>query len=118
MILASSEMIKEWTEKGAWGKKTLIDYFKENVSKYPDEVCVVDPYDKEDLMGFKPERLTYRELDRAVDATAEGLLKMGIQKDDIIVVQIPNCWELAMLYLAITRAGGLISPMPNAVEGI
>ena len=112
MILASQEMIKEWTEKGAWGKKTLIDYFKENVSKYPDEVCVVDPYDKEDLVGFKPERPTYREFDRAVDATAEGLLKMGIQKDDIIIVQIPNCWELAMLYLAITRAGGLISPMP------
>jgi len=40
MILASSEMIKEWTEKRAWGKKTLIDYFKENVSKYPDEVTL------------------------------------------------------------------------------
>ncbi|RLB01752.1 MAG: (2,3-dihydroxybenzoyl)adenylate synthase [Deltaproteobacteria bacterium] len=112
MILASQEMIKEWTEKGAWGTKTLIDYFKENVDKYPDEVCIVDPFNKEELMGFKPERLTYREFDRAVDATAEGFLKMGIQKDDVIVVQIPNCWELAMLYLAITRAGALISPMP------
>jgi len=105
-------MIKEWTEKGAWGTKTLIDYFKENVDKYPDEVCIVDPFNKEELVGFKPERLTYREFDRAVDATAEGFLKMGIQKDDVIVVQIPNCWELAMLYLAITRAGALISPMP------
>ena len=76
-------MIKEWTEKGVWGTKTLIDYFKENVSKYPDEVCVVDPYDKEALVGFKPERPTYREFDRAVDATAEGLLKMGIQKDEL-----------------------------------
>lgn len=112
MILASQEMIKEWTEKGAWGKKTLIDYFKENVSKYPDKVCVVDPYDKEELVGFKPERPTYRELDRAVDATAEAFLKIGVQKNDIIIVQLPNCWELAMLYLAITRAGGLISPLP------
>jgi len=112
MILATQEMIKEWTEKGVWGKKTLIDYFKENVSKNPDEVCIVDPYDKQDLVGFKPDRLTYRELDRAVDATAEGFLEMGIQKDDIVVVQLPNCWELAMLYLAITKVGGLISPMP------
>lgn len=112
MILASQEMIKEWTENGAWGTKTLIDYYKENVGKNPDMVCIVDPYNKEDLLGLKPERLTYREFDRAADATAEKLVAMGIRKDDIIVVQLPNCWELAMLYVAITRAGGLISPIP------
>jgi acyl-CoA synthetase (AMP-forming)/AMP-acid ligase II len=112
MILASDKMIKEWTEKGVWGTKTLIDYFKENVGKYSDEVCLVDPLNKEALVGFQPERLTFKELDRAVDATAESLLARGFKKDDIIMVQLPNCWELAMLYLAITRAGALISPMP------
>ena len=112
MILASQEMIREWTEKGAWGKKTLIDFFKENVKKDPDKECLVDPLNKKDLVGLEPERLTYLQLDKAVDATAESLIARGIQKDDIIMVQLPNCWELAMLYLAITRAGGLISPMP------
>jgi acyl-CoA synthetase (AMP-forming)/AMP-acid ligase II len=112
MILASQEQIKEWTDKGVWGKKTLIDYFKENVAKSPDMLCLADPPNKEALVGLKPERLTFRELDRAVDATAEGLLSKGIQRDDIIIVQLPNCWELAMLYLAITRAGALISPLP------
>jgi len=112
MILASQEMIREWTEKGAWGKKTLIDFFKENVKKDSDKECLVDPLNKKDLVGLEPERLTYRQLDKAVDATAESLIARGIQKDDIIMVQLPNCWELAMLYLAITRAGGLISPMP------
>ncbi len=112
MILASQESIREWTEKGVWGRKTLIDYFKENVAKMPDVLCLVDPPNKETLVGLTPERLTYRELDRAVDATAEGLIAKGIRKDDIIMVQLPNSWELAMLYLAITRAGGTISPMP------
>ena len=112
MILASQEMIREWTEKGAWGKKTLIDFFKENVKKDSDKECLVDPLNKKDLVGLEPERLTYLQLDKAVDATAESLIARGIQKDDIIMVQLPNCWELAMLYLAITRAGGLISPMP------
>lgn len=112
MILTSKESIRNWTEKGVWGTKTLIDYFKENVAKSPDAVCLVDPPNKEVLMGLKPERLTFRELDRAVDAVAEGLMAKGIKKDDIIMVQIPNGWELAMLYLAITRAGALISPMP------
>ena len=112
MIFASQESILEWTGKGIWGKKTLIDYFKEHVAKGPDDVCLVDPPNKEALVGLKAERLTFRELDRAVDAVAEALIARGIKKDDIIIVQLPNCWELAMLYLAITRAGALISPMP------
>ncbi len=37
---------------------------------------------------------------------------MGVKKDDIVMVQLPNCWELAMLYLAIARAGAIISPLP------
>jgi len=112
MILASQKSIREWTGKGVWGKKTLIDYFKEHVAKMPYALCLVDPLNKEALVGLKPERLTYRELDRAVDATAEAFIAKGIKKDDIIMVQLPNCWELAMLYLAITRAGALISPLP------
>ena len=112
MIFASSENVREWTEKRIWGTKTLIDYFKENVAKTPDMIGLADPLNKEALLGLKPEKLTFREIDRAVDATAEALIAKGIKKDDIIMVQLPNCWELAMLYLAITRAGALISPMP------
>lgn len=112
MILASQDMIRYWTDAGAWGNKTFIDYFKEHVRAEPEKVCLVDPLNREALVGSKPERLTYRELDKAVDAVAEGLLAKGIKKDDIIMVQLPNIWELAMLYLAITRTGALISPMP------
>ena len=114
MILASAESIREWTAKGVWGTKTLVDYFKENVARTPDAVALADPPNREALTGIKAERLTFREFDRAVDATAEALISKGIRKDDIIMVQLPNTWELAMLYLAITRAGALISPMPMA----
>jgi acyl-CoA synthetase (AMP-forming)/AMP-acid ligase II len=112
MIFASSESVREWTKKGLWGTKTLIDYFKDNVAKTPDMIGLSDPLNKEALLGLKPEKLTFREIDQAVDATAEALIAKGIKKDDIIMVQLPNSWELAMLYLAITRAGALISPMP------
>jgi len=112
MILASKEAVQHWTKVGAWGQKTIIDYFKEHVSNQPDKECLVDPLNKQALLGLDPERLTYRELDHKIDATAEAMIHKGIKKDDIIMVQLPNCWELAMLYLAITRAGGLITPMP------
>jgi len=77
MILASQKIIKEWTEKGAGGTKTLINYFKENVNKYPDKIRIMDPLNKEKLVGFEPERLTYREFDKAVDAVAERFLEVG-----------------------------------------
>ncbi len=112
MIFASQESIREWTNKGVWGKKTLVDYFKEHVAKTPDAVCLADPPNKEALVGLKPEKLTFRELDRAADAAAEAFIAKDIRKDDIVMVQLPNCWELAMLYLAVSRAGALISPMP------
>jgi len=112
MILASQETIRRWTDAGAWGHKTLLDHFRFHVRKTPDKICLVDPLNKEALVGLKPEKLTYAELAKAADAVAEGLLTKGYGKDDIFMVQLPNTWELAMLYLAISRMGGLISPMP------
>ncbi|WP_366923756.1 acyl--CoA ligase [Metallumcola ferriviriculae] len=112
MILSTQEHITEYTDKGWWGKKTLIEYFKEHVELQPEHTALVDPPDRQELTGTAPERLTYAQLDRAVDAVATSLAGMGIGKDDIVMVQLPNTWELAMLYLAICRTGAIISPAP------
>ncbi len=112
MILASQESMEKYTRLGVWGEKTLMDYLDEHVEKMPDQVCVVDPINKKDLMGLEPERLTYREFAAAVAATAQGLAALGIGKDDVVMVQLPNCWELAMIYLAVAKTGGITSPAP------
>ncbi len=113
MILEKEERIRENTEKGYWRREeTFLDDFKRNARWYPERVALVDPPNKESLVGLKPERLTYKELDRAVDAVATAFLEMGVKKDDVIIMQLPNTWELAMLYLAIARAGATASPMP------
>ena len=112
MILASDEQIRAYTELGCWGTKTLLEDFKEHVRKTPDREALVDPGNKEALLGVPPERITYAELARAVDGTASALAAAGIGKDDIVIVQLPNCWELAMLYLAVARTGAAISPIP------
>jgi len=112
MILASPERIQEYTEKGCWGERTLIDDFKAHARKMPDVTAMVDPLNKEALLGAPPERVTYARFERAVDAAATALRAEGIGKDDIVLVQLPNCWELAALYLAVARTGGVLSPMP------
>ncbi|SMD09734.1 Acyl-CoA synthetase (AMP-forming)/AMP-acid ligase II [Desulfocicer vacuolatum DSM 3385] len=112
MILASSKNIKKYTDMGIYNEETLIDCFKKNVMANPHGECLVDPPNRKSLNGYDPERLTYEAFDRAVDATAEALVEKGIEKDDVIMVQLPNSWELAMLYLAIARTGAIITPSP------
>lgn len=112
MILAQNNQIEENCRQGWWGTKTLLDYFQEHVENLPEHTALVDPLNREELTGTPPERLSYRELDKVVRNVAWALIKLGIQKDDILIVQLPNTWELAMLYLAIARAGAIISPIP------
>ncbi|MDY0223579.1 MAG: class I adenylate-forming enzyme family protein [Desulfobacterium sp.] len=112
MILASKDTIQHYTDLGVYSNETLYDHFMKNMKKEPDRICVVDPPNRKNLDGFEPERLTYTEFAGAVDAVAEGLVNLGVKKDDIIMVQLPNTWELAMLYLAISRSGAIITPAP------
>ncbi len=112
MILASKERLDEYTKKGWWGTTTLLDYFEKNAANTPNRTAIIDPINKEELTKTSPERISYSELKRAADALATSFLELNIQKDDIVIVQLPNSWELAVLYLAINKAGGIISPVP------
>lgn len=40
MILTSPERIKEYTEKGYWGEKNLLDCFREYARKNPEKVAL------------------------------------------------------------------------------
>lgn len=112
MILHNTEALKRYTESGHWGRRTLLDLLRETAAKAPERPAVVDPADRPDLTGTAAQSLSYRELSAAVDAIATGLLDMGLRKDEIVVVQLPNVWELVTMFLAVSRAGGVLSPMP------
>jgi acyl-CoA synthetase (AMP-forming)/AMP-acid ligase II len=64
------------------------------------------------LVGSQPKRLTWAELGRLVDNLASTLVKRGIKKDDVVLVQLPNVAELAMVYLAAARIGAIVTPVP------
>jgi non-ribosomal peptide synthetase component E (peptide arylation enzyme) len=112
VILYNTETIEHYSKVGAWSNISLIDLFKDNVRKYKDEVCLIDPSNKEQLTGLKPDRMTYSQLENSVDVLATNFIKAGIKKDDVVVVQLPNITELVIAYLAISSAGGVISPVP------
>lgn len=112
VILASSDQIRAFTEKGYWGTETLADLFLRNVEASPSLDALVDPPNRAELVFGEPKRLTYAELGQAVDKLAGALVSRGVGKDDIVLVQLPNIVELAIAYLAAARIGAIVTPVP------
>jgi len=112
MILETPERVAEYTARGWWGQKTLVDLFLDNVERSPDAPAVVDPPNRGDLAPGAPQRLTYAELKTATDRLANALLEAGIGKDDIVMVQLPNIAELVAVFLASARIGAILTPLP------
>jgi len=100
-IRHNDEMFKEYVRKGYWEATTLSDYWDRNARDYPDDEAIVD----------SQTRLTWGEAKKWIDRLALGFLGLGFKKDDMIVVQLPNCVELGLLRIACERAGLLCLPV-------
>jgi acyl-CoA synthetase (AMP-forming)/AMP-acid ligase II len=112
MILTPHEQIEEYTRLGAWGTDTVDDLLLKNANATPDAVALVDPPNRAELGLGDPARLTYRDIQQSVDRLAGALIRAGIKKDDIVMVQLPNIVELILAYLAAARIGAILSPLP------
>lgn len=112
MLLVSQAHIQTYTEQGLWGTDTLDDLFRRNAAAAPAAVALIDPPNRAELAGGQPQRFTYAELAAAVKRLASGLLKLGLRKDDVLMVQLPNIVELPIVYLAAARLGLIVSPLP------
>jgi len=111
MILHSASTIEHYVSQGFWGHKTLLDLLAQHVADVPQRPCVVDTPDRAELIGTPATAVTWQQFGAAVDAIATGLLRQGLQKDEVVVAQLPNVWELMALYFAVARAGGILSPI-------
>jgi fatty-acyl-CoA synthase len=53
-------------------------------------------------------RMTYAELDAAVDRVARGLLAMGIERGDRVGIWAPNCAEWVLVQYATAKLGAIL----------
>ncbi|EFK09385.1 AMP-binding enzyme [delta proteobacterium NaphS2] len=97
----TEEMYKEYEEKGYWESRTLSDVWEQNAKAYPNDEAIADAHT----------RLTWSEANKWIDRLALGFLELGFQKDDMVVIQLPNSVELCLLRIACERAGLLFSPV-------
>ena len=59
-------------------------------------------------------RHTYSELGRHSSVVAEMLLALGVQRGDVVSVQLPNAYETVVVAVAVQSVGAVINPLlPN-----
>ena len=112
MIPASERKRKKFRENGRWGDLTLGDMFRRNAAAFPDRLAIVDPPNRKDIFAGEPARMTYTQFAAEVDRIAAMFCDAGIGKDHVVLVQLPNIWELAAIYFACAEIGAIISPVP------
>ena len=71
------------------------DIIKRHVKETPEKTAII----------FEDRRISYAELDALINRTADGLLKMGLRRGDVVSLFLPSLPELIITYLGTARAG-------------
>lgn len=80
---------------------SLGEYFRSTAKKYPNSNAIY-------FEGF---RMTYKELDDACDRFATGLIKLGVNKGDVVAIDTPNIPQFIIAFYAIARIGAIANPI-------
>ena len=112
MITSPKQRISDYRECGWWGDDTLHGLLASKALEYPDRLAVADQPNRLDLTDDKPCRLSFAELDEGSTQVACQLLDRGIRAGDRVIVQLPNIVELVVCYMAVSKIGAIISPVP------
>ncbi|MEA2868276.1 MAG: hypothetical protein QOE39_2991 [Bradyrhizobium sp.] len=91
---------------------TLDGLFRRILARQPDEPALLDPLNKQRIMGQPPKRLTFAEADRAISALAAHFIEAGLPANSVIAVQLPNTVEFMLTVLAAHRAGLIVALLP------
>lgn len=98
--LYTQEMLDRYSKDEYLGKVTISDIWEKNAREFPHREAVVDSRN----------RLTWGQAKQWIDRMALSFLGLGLQKDDVVVLQLPNCVELLLMRVACERAGLLQLP--------
>jgi acyl-CoA synthetase (AMP-forming)/AMP-acid ligase II len=105
-------LIREYRDRGWWTDTRITDLFDAAVRSAPAQPALLDPPNRDALVGGAPLRLTFAEVADLADGFALRLRELGLGRDDILITQLPNIAEYVALYLAAMRLGIILSPVP------
>jgi cyclohexanecarboxylate-CoA ligase/acyl-CoA synthetase len=97
----TAEQAAQFRQRGWWGDEILLDRLERWTEDSPDRELVTDG------VG----RLTYGQARGQAYRLAAELRRMGVERGDRILVQLPNWNEFVVIYLAAIRAGAVLVPI-------
>jgi acyl-CoA synthetase (AMP-forming)/AMP-acid ligase II len=112
MILVPQEKIEAYTRQGWWGERTIGALFLDQAERLGPSLAVADPPNRIQITGEDPLRWSWQELLTEVGRYAAFMHGQGLRKDDVVVMQLPNCVEMHALYLACAALGVVMTPVP------
>lgn len=89
------EVIKEYTENGAWLNLTYGDLLDRAAARNPDKTAVID----------EGHRIPYGVLKEMVQRFAVSLLDLGMRPHDRVILQLPNRYEFVVAFYAMQSIG-------------
>jgi len=112
MRLSAPERIESYTASGVWGCDPLDGLLRRTAVEAPERLAITDPPNKPQIMGEAPLRLSYQQADAIVDHLADTFTTLGLARDDVVAIQLPNTAESVLTILACSRAGLIACPLP------
>jgi len=112
VIPFDDDVIRRYRNEGWWEGLTIHDLFARTAERRADHLALADAPNRAGFTVGDPVRWTYGEVRERADRLAAALVDLGVAKDDVVMVQLPNVVELVLVYLAASRIGAIVSPLP------
>lgn len=93
--------------QGLWADRTVNDELDACLAECPDKTAFTALH----ADGTPGRRLSYRALAQLADRMAVGLHRLGVRRNDVVAMQLPNGWPFTALYLACSRIGAVLNPL-------
>ena len=91
---------------------TLDTLFQRTLARQPHAPALLDPLNKARVTGHQPRRMTYGEVDTAIEALSAHFVESGLPANSVIAIQLPNTVEFVLTVLAAHRAGLVVAVLP------
>jgi cyclohexanecarboxylate-CoA ligase len=93
--------------RGYWHDRTINDDLDACVAGCPGKVALTALQ----VETGTARRFTYHELATMADRIAVGLSRLGVGRNDVVAMQLPNWWHFTATYLACSRIGAVLNPL-------
>lgn len=92
---------------GWWPQTTLVHDIYDWAVRQPRHAAIVSYR----AGATTSDTTTYGQLTAMADRFAASLVELGVEKDDVVSIQVQNGWEFAVAAIGAARAGAIVNPL-------